>query len=36
MEICCNGGVDVLGPVDSEGAGGTGGAEKVGDVRSGQ
>ena len=26
MEICCGGGVDVLGPYDVVGAGGTGGA----------
>ena len=35
MEICCNGGADILGPVDSEGAGGTEAAEEVCDVRSG-
>ena len=34
MEICCNGGPDVLGPADSEGAGGTGSVEEAGDVRS--
>ena len=27
MEICCGGGIDVLGPTDAIGAGGTGGAE---------
>ena len=35
MEICCNGGADVLGPADSEGAGGTGSAEEAGDIGSG-
>ena len=35
MEICCKGGVDVLGPVESEGAGGTGGVEDAGDVGNG-
>ena len=35
MEICCNGGADVLGPADSEGDGGTGGAEEAVDVGSG-
>ena len=33
--MCCNGGADVLGPVDSEGAGGIGGVEEAGDVGSG-
>ena len=27
MEICCGGGIDVLGPTDAIGAGGNGGAE---------
>ena len=35
MEICCSGGADVLGPTDVVGAGGTGGAEDVGDVGNG-
>ena len=35
MEICCKGGVDVLGPAESKGAGGTGGAEDAGDVGNG-
>ena len=35
MEICCNGGADVLGPDDFEGAGGTKGAEEAGDGGSG-
>ena len=34
-EICCNGGADVLGPPDSEGAGGIEGAKEAGDVGSG-
>ena len=32
MEICCKGGANVLGPAESEGAGGTRGAEDAGDV----
>ena len=35
IEICWSGGDDVLGPDESEGAGGTGGAEEAGDVCSG-
>ena len=35
MEICCGGGVDVLGPTDVVGAGGTGGVEDVDDVGNG-
>ena len=35
IEICCNGGADVQGPVDSKGAGGTEGVEEAGDVGSG-
>ena len=35
VEICCNGGADVLGPADSEGAGGIGGAREASDVGSG-
>ena len=35
MEICCNGGANILGPADSEGAGGTGGVGEAGDVGSG-
>ena len=35
IEICYSGGADVLGLADSEGAGGTRGAEEVGDVGSG-
>ena len=35
MEICCNGGADVLGPANSEGAEGIGGAEEASDVGSG-
>ena len=34
IEICCSGGVDILGPTDSEGAGGTRDAEEAGDVGS--
>ena len=30
MEICCGGGVDVLGPIDAIRAEGTGGAEDAG------
>ena len=35
MEICCKGGADILGPAESEGAGGTRGAEDAGDVGNG-
>ena len=35
IEIYWSGGADVLGPTKSEGAGGTGGAEKAGNVSSG-
>ena len=35
MEICCGGGVDVLGPTDAVGAGGTGGAEDADDIGNG-
>ena len=35
MEICCGGGVDVLGPIDAVGVGGTGGAEDADDVGNG-
>ena len=36
MEICCGGGADVLGLTIAVGAGGTGGAEDVGDVGNGE
>ena len=35
MEICCDGGADVLGPTNAVGAGGTGGAEDADDVGNG-
>ena len=35
MEICCNGGADVLSPGDSEGARSIGCVEEAGNVRSG-
>ena len=35
MKICYSGGADVLGLTDNVGAGGTGGAEDVGDVGNG-
>ena len=35
MEICCGGGVDVLGPTDAIGAKGIGGAEDISDVGNG-
>ena len=35
MEICCGGDVDVLGPTDVVGAGGTRGAEDAGDIGNG-
>ena len=35
MEICCSGGINVLGPTDAVEAGGTGGAEDVSNVGNG-
>ena len=35
MEICCGGGADVIGPTDTVGAGGTGGAKDADDVGNG-
>ena len=35
MEICCGGGADVLGPTETVGAEGTGGAEDASDVGNG-
>ena len=35
MEICCSGGADVLGPTDTIGDGGIGGAEDAGDLGNG-